>query len=420
MSQLKTIHVFWDHLSGGNPPEPFGVLYAQQSRGKEVFSFALNRRWLDNHPGQHLDPDLQLYAGQQFSSKGSFGLFLDSSPDRWGRKLMLRREAIQAAKTQTRPRTLQESDYLLGVYDETRMGALRFKLTPDGVFMNNDHQMAAPPWTQLRELEEASRHLEDEASASEHEKWLAALVAPGSSLGGARPKASVLAPNGELWIAKFPRRNDEWDTPAWEYATMRMARDAGLNVPDIRLELFSSAGSTFLSRRFDRRDGQRVHFASAMTMLAKEDGTSADDGTSYLELAEWIIQHGASPCEDLRELWRRIVFSIAISNTDDHLRNHGFLLEQDGWHLSPVYDLNPNPLGTGLALNITERDNRLDFSLAYEVAPFFRIDPKEASASVVRICAVVRNWRGYARQARISNASQEEMGPAFARAADEI
>lgn len=407
------MYVYWDHLSGGNASELLGVLAAQESRGKEVFSFEFDGHWLERHPHQLLDPDLQLYSGPQYPARGNFGLFLDSSPDRWGRKLMLRREAIRAKKAQERPRTLQESDFLLGVYDETRMGALRFKLSPESIFLNDDKQMAAPPWTRLRELEEASRHLEDETRSSDHEKWLAALLAPGSSLGGARPKASVLSPDGDLWIAKFPRKHDDWDTSAWEYVTMKMAKDVGINVPAFRLEKFSSLGSTFLTRRFDRRCGQRVHFASAMTLLAKSDGASAADGTSYLELAEWIAQYGSAPQEDLRELWRRAVFSIAVANTDDHLRNHGFLLDKDGWRLSPAYDLNPNPNGTGLALNISTDDNRLDFDLAREVAPYFRIKISDAQEIIKKVMTVVRHWQNYARQVGIPLAEQAEMAPAF-------
>ncbi len=409
MSAGKNILVYWDHLASS--PELFGVLTVQNIRNKEVFSFDFDESWLKRHPDYRcLDPELQFYGGTQFTGKVNFGLFMDSAPDRWGRKLMMRREAIRARKANEKPRVLLESDYLLGVYDETRMGALRFKLMETDGFLNDNAAMAAPPWARLRELEEASRNLENDTLTSDHEKWLAVLMAPGSSLGGARPKASITSPKGELWIAKFPSKRDVGNTSAWEYATMQMARDAGLNTPEVKLETFSRNGSTFLSRRFDRLNGQRIHFASAMTLLGKNDG---DSENSYLELAEFIVSQGASPKEDLAELWKRIVFSIAVSNTDDHLRNHGFLLTPHGWRLSPVYDLNPNPEGTGLSLNITEDDNSLDFELALEIAPYFRLNANEASTILRSIQQVVTNWRGYARRNGISNADMDQMAPAF-------
>ncbi len=413
MSTTKTIYVYFDHCV--QTPILLGALTAQQVRGKEVFSFEFEREWLKQHPGQSLDPDLQLYAGSQFSMKPNFGIFMDSAPDRWGRKLMQRREAYRARREGEQPRILTESDYLLGVHDESRMGALRFKTNPDGDFLNNDQTIAVPPWTRLRELEEASRHVDDDSTDSEREKWLAMLIAPGSSLGGARPKACVSAPDGSQWIAKFPSHKDTSNTSAWEFAVMRMAHDAGLNVPEIKLEHFSKYGSTFLAKRFDRNGSKRIHFASAMTLLGKTDGADAQQGESYLELAEYIIRYGSRPDEDLHELWRRIVFSIAVSNTDDHLRNHGFLLTESGWMLSPAYDINPNPQGNGLSLNITDTDNSLDFELAMEVAPFFRIGASEVKQILDKVTSTVAQWQRYATAAGIGHAEQEEMGSAFQR-----
>ena len=413
MNSSKKMFVYWSPLGDGNQPEFMGVLTAQNVRNKEVFSFEFDSEWLRSHQEIRLDPDLQHYAGLQYSTKMNFGLFMDAAPDRWGRKLMMRREAIRARKAAEKPRTLLESDYLLGVYDETRMGALRFKLSPEGRFQNDDMAMAAPPWARLRELEEASRHLEDDALGTEHEKWLAMLLAPGSSLGGARPKACIVSPDGDLWIAKFPAKNDVVNTSAWEYATMLMARDAGLDVPEVKKETFSAKGSTFLVKRFDRAGTRRIHFASAMTLLGKTDGMDADSGCSYLDIAEFIIQQSVQPQQDLHELWRRIVFSIAVANTDDHLRNHGFLFLGEGWRLSPVYDVNPNPQGLGLSLNISLDDNSLDFSLAREVAPFFRLKTQEANAILDNVRGVVANWRSYARRSGLDDDEMEMMASAF-------
>ena len=239
------------------------------------------------------------------------------------------------------------------------------------------------------------------------------LIAPGSSLGGARPKASVVDPQGNLWIAKFPSHNDTSNASAWEYATMMMARDIGLCIPEAKLENFSRYGSTYLVKRFDRQSGRRIHFASAMTLLGKTDGADAQSGSSYLELAEYMMRYGARPQEDLRELWARIVFSIAVSNTDDHLRNHGFLLTNSGWVLSPAYDINPNPRGYGLALNITEADNSLDFGLTREVAPFFRVNEKDAQTIIKKVCDIVSGWRSYADRTGIKKSEQDLMQNAF-------
>ena len=408
----KDIFVYFDHLSA-NDPVPLGVLSAQTIRGKELFSFAFDPAFLNQSAYSSLDPDLQFYAGPQFTDKTNFGLFMDSAPDRWGRKLMQRREALRAKRAGESPEKLMESDYLIGVFDETRMGALRFKSSPDGEFQNNDRLMAAPPWTSLRELESACRHVEREDTDGDHEKWLSMLIAPGSSLGGARPKANVSDPDGNLWIAKFPSHHDESNVSAWEYAVMLMARDAGLSVPECRLEKFSQYGSTFLVKRFDRKGQKRVHFASAMTLLGKTDGADAGSGVSYLELAQFLTQYGAKPQDDLPELWRRIAFSVAVSNTDDHLRNHGFLLSKQGWRLSPAYDLNPNPEGMGLSLNISDIDNALDFDLVLEVAPMFRLSTDDAKIMLKRIKNTVSQFSSYARRSGLSHAEQERMRSAF-------
>ena len=363
-----------------------------------------------------LDPDLQLYPGRQYldSTKSNFGIFLDSSPDRWGRQLMRRREAIRARQEGRTIRQLTEADYLLEVHDETRMGALRFKLEEAGKFVNHDSELPVPPWTSLRELESACRHYEEESlSDSEHEKWLTMLLAPGSSLGGARPKANIMDKDSNLWIAKFPSRADTGNIGAWEMVAHELARQSGLNLPECRIEKFSRNGSTFLTKRFDRKKDKRIHFASAMTLLGRTDGDNNATECSYLDLAQFIIQHGASPNEDLEELWRRIVFNIAISNTDDHLRNHGFLLTPQGWKLSPAYDINPNPGGHGLALNISTSDNSLNIDLALSVAPQFRVKMPQAKETVTKIGRIVSHWREIALKLKIHRAEIENMTPAF-------
>ena len=277
----------------------------------------------------------------------------------------MRRREAQVARTEGREeRRLLESDYLLGVHDGHRMGALRFRV--DGVFLDDNDELAAPPWTSLRELEHASLQLEreDVDEDPEYGRWLRMLIAPGGSLGGARPKASVLDEIGRLWIAKFPSRKDEDDVGAWEGVTHALAERAGVTTPSATVRQFASEHRCFLSRRFDRTSsGARLHFASAMTLLERNDGDGADEGATYLELADLLIRRGARTGADLEQLWRRIVFYVCVSNTDDHLRNHGFMLDKDGWVLSPAYDVNPNPHRWGLTLNISESDNAQDLDL---------------------------------------------------------
>lgn len=406
------------HWEGMDDPIFMGRLHAELLRGKEIFSFEYDEKWLQSVYAQVLDPDLELYAGLHFlnDEKPNFGLFLDSSPDRWGRILMRRREAALARKEGRRAQNLFETDYLLGVFDGHRMGALRFKLEKEGSFLNDNREMASPPWSSIPELEEISIRLEDDDVVNDPDylKWLSILVAPGSSLGGARPKASIVNPNGQLWIAKFPSRNDEMDIGGWEMVAYELATAAGINMAPCQARKFSSKHHTFLTKRFDRTaSGQRIHFASAMTMLGYIDG---QDGASYLDLVDFLTTYGANVDADLEELWRRIVFSICISNTDDHLRNHGFILSPKGWALSPAYDINPVETGTGLSLNISDSDNSLDLELAIEVCAFFRISEDRANKIIIEVTSAVKDWRKVANKHGISKAEQEMKSQAFSRA----
>lgn len=417
----REISVYAD-WPGMKTPTAMGTLRSELLRGKDLFSFEYDHAWLQSEYAQVLDPDLQLFSGLHYlndSEKYNFGLFLDSSPDRWGRVLMRRREAALAKAEQRPEQTLFESDYLLGVYDEHRIGALRFKLDINGPFLNANKKMAAPPWTSIRELEEISLKLEAD-NAPEHPQyldWLNKLIAPGSSLGGARPKASVMDNHNHLWIAKFPSGSDQMNVGGWEMVTCELAKSSGINMAESQAKKFSSKRHTFLSKRFDRTTkGERLHFASAMTMLDYTDGHSYKDGASYLELVEFIANNGANVTADLEELWRRIVFYICVSNVDDHLRNHGFLLTPGGWVLSPAFDINPIETGTGLSLNISESDNTLDLDLAMEVRAYFRLSAEKAAAIIAQVKNSVQNWRSVAQKYGISKAEQDEKARAFLRA----
>lgn len=392
----KTIYVFADWL-GLEKACLMGILRAAPSRGKEIFSFYYDPGWLKSGHAFSLDPKLGLVSGPQYPHKDrpNFGLFLDSSPDRWGRTLMTRREALLARKEKRNERRLLESDFLLGVFDGYRLGALRFKLDLNGPFLDNDHEFAAPPWAKLRELENASLQLEQvhAPDKKDYAKWLKLLIAPGGSLGGARPKASVIDEQGALWLAKFPSRGDDIDVGAWEYIAHQLAVKAGIEVTEARVGKFSSKNITFLTKRFDRSHGRRLHFASAMTLLEKVDGMGAEEGVSYLEIVEFVTQNGAQVKKDLAQLWRRIVFNICISNVDDHLRNHGFLLTHKGWRLSPAYDMNPVQDGEGLKLNISASDNAQDLALALSVAEYFRLKKPEVDQIMNEVLNSVRQWK---------------------------
>ncbi len=418
-NNFRKIYVY-AHWAGMREPLPMGELRAELIRGKEIFSFNYYNEWLKTNTSQNLDPQLYLFSGAQYATdeKPNFGVFLDSSPDRWGRMLMKRREAA-LARSENRPEiTLRESDYLLGVFDGHRMGALRFKEDPAGPFLNNNEDFAAPPWTSLKELEQISLRLEDEDSIDDpgYMKWLTMLVNPGSSLGGARPKASILDNSKKLWIAKFPGRSDTKDIGGWEMVANELARSAGINVAHSMVKSLSGRHHTFLTKRFDRNDtGERIHFASAMTMLGHKDGDSWREGASYLEIVDFLILQGASVDSDLQELWTRIVFNIMIANTDDHLRNHGFLLTKKGWILSPAYDLNPDETGTGLSLNVSLTDNALDPDLALEVIEFFRMDRKSGVKIIARLKESVSRWRRVAARYELPRSEEERMAKVFDR-----
>lgn len=416
MGEEKKIYVYAGFL---NRDELIGTIFVSQTRGSEIYSFEYDETWLKNERNFILDPDLQLYRGRQYvnGEKNIFGIFADSCPDRWGRLLMNRREAIRAKSAGEKPSKLYESDYLLGVFDEARMGGIRFKTEKDGNYLSDDAEFRTPPWVSLRKLEQASLAFEKNESGQE-DKWLRQLLAPGSSLGGARPKASVVDPDGQLWIAKFPSRHDDFDSGAWEMVTHDLAEMCGLDVPEAKTEKFSEKGTTFIVKRFDRSEGKRIHFSSAMTMLGRTDGAGSSSGDSYLDIVSFIRANGAETEKNLKELWMRMVFSMVVSNTDDHLRNHGFLLSEKGWVLSPMYDVNPDSFGEYLSLNVTADDSSIDLELAVETALYYGIKREEASDIIREICRTVDdNWRRLAKMQGIGREEIERMSNAFRIAA---
>ncbi|RZJ36591.1 MAG: type II toxin-antitoxin system HipA family toxin [Flavobacterium sp.] len=413
MANNKIDIYVYAHWKGMPEPQLAGILAAHIAKGKKTFSFEYEKEWLKSKQQVLFDPDIQFYGGPQYpAQKENFGIFTDSMPDTWGRTLMKRRAAQQAREKGEKPPTLHEIDFLLGVFDESRMGALRFKLEVDGPFLDDNNASPTPPWSSVRELQHAAKLLEDDDIKAD-QKWLAMLIAPGSSLGGARPKANVLDENKHPWIAKFPSKSDTIDKAAWELLAYELAVRAGINMAPCRIEKVTGNFNTFFTKRFDRENGERIHFASAMTMIGKNEDLIRDEAPSYLEIADFIQNNGTNINENLSQLWRRIIFNIAISNTDDHLRNHGFILTEAGWILSPAYDLNPSIDKDGLALNIDMNNNALDFELAKSVGEYFRLSDVQMETILQEVLQATSSWKTIAKEIGISRKEQELMENAF-------
>lgn len=407
------IYVFAD-WAALEQPSLVGVLSAPLAKGKKAFSFKYDKDWLKTDAQRLLDPDIDFYSGPQYpTNKENFGIFLDSMPDSWGKTLMKRRAAQDARAKNEKAETLYEIDYLLGVFDESRMGALRFKTDMEGPFLDNNDQNPTPPWSSLGELQEAVNQLENDEQSDAIRKWIAVLIAPGSSLGGARPKANILDAQKNLWIAKFPSKTDIVDKAAWEFLAYKLAIASGVEMAESKIEKISGQYHTFLTKRFDRDNSKRIHFASAMTMTGNTEDIIRDTSPSYLEIVEFIENYGVDVKTNLHQLWRRIVFNIAISNTDDHLRNHGFILTEKGWILSPAYDLNPSIEKDGLSINIDMDDNALNFDLAKSVGMYFRLSENEMETIICEVLSAVKDWKSIANKIGIKNAEIELMAGAF-------
>lgn len=400
------------------PMQRLGTL--AHDRGQVRFHY--DKAWLTQQDiAFAIDPQLTLDAGPFFPKPeaGNFGVFLDSSPDRWGQTLMRRREALQAKDEARSARTLYSWDFLIGVQDITRQGALRFRFPDSNTFLANE-ALAAPPVTSLAELSAIAKELTrkniDNLDQLRH--WLAVLVAPGASLGGARPKANFCDKGGALWIAKFPSAEDDRDIGAWEGVTWWLARQAGIDMPPAKVERLGQGGHhTFCVQRFDRigtageKQGKRRFYASAMTLLGKD----VSEGTSYLELAEFLARRGDPDHiqEDMEQLFRRVAFNVAVGNRDDHLRNHGFILGKRGWRLSPAFDVNPSIDKASHVLNIDDVDNRPSLDTVLETAAFYRLTPQRATDVIREVVAAVGDWKAVARRARIAAADIELSASAF-------
>ena len=387
-------------------PTLVGELSYESLRGTDSYGFCFNEEWLRTQGGLFLSEDLNNYSGVQYTTGSGdiFGCFSDALPDRWGRTLLNRREQILAQEEKRPLRRLTSFDYLLGIDDYSRMGGFRFKESADADFINSSPTLSIPPLTDIRALEATSKEVEQSEERNElpDKRWIVQLIQPGTSLGGARPKASVLDTDGSLCIAKFPSRKDDYDAELWEHLCYLLAKRAGITVAETRVLQTSETYHTLISKRFDRTEqGKRIHFASAMTLLGLHDGDNAMNGYGYIDIVEFIIRHCTDVESNLRELYRRVVFNICIGNSDDHFRNHGFLLTPKGWTLSPAYDINPT-LSKHQSLLVTSTSNEADLSLLREASEEYMLSKEIADTIIGEVCNVLKDWLSLATRQGIT------------------
>lgn len=386
-------------------PELVGELCYEKLRGSDSYAFQYDEHWLKGHAEVKLSEDINNYPGMQYTQPGQdvFGCFSDALPDRWGRTMLKRREQILASEEKRAVRSLSSFDYLMGIDDFSRMGGFRFKKELEGEFINVSASLKIPPLTELKDLLHASREIEksEEANVLPEKKWIAQLIQPGSSLGGARPKASVLDEKGNLCIAKFPSRKDDYDAGLWEHFSHLLAQKAGIEVAQTKVLGGLGKYHTFLSRRFDRKDeAKRVHFASSMSLLGLKDGDNAQGGYGYLDMVDFILQGCCDVEQNLQELYRRVAFNMCIGNSDDHFRNHGFLLTQKGWTLSPAYDMNPT-LNEYQSLLVNESSNKADISVLLDSCESYLIKKEIAANIIQEVQTAVSGWESLAVQLQI-------------------
>lgn len=410
---MKTIYVYAD-FDWLTTPMLVGELGYESLRGSDSYAFKFDDNWLRQYGSLFLSADINNYPGQQYTQPGRdiFGCFSDALPDRWGRLLLNRREQIMATEEQRPVRKLSSFDCLMGIDDFSRMGGFRFKTDQNGEFINCDSLLRIPPLTDLRSLVAASMEIEksEEQNHLPEKKWIQQLVHPGSSLGGARPKAGVRDLEGCLYIAKFPSRNDDYDVSLWEHLSHLLAKKAGVVAAETSIIPTGDKHHVLLSKRFDRTaDGRRIHFASAMTLLGLTDGSDAQTGNGYLDIVDFILQNCCKVEENLRQLYRRVAFNIAIGNTDDHFRNHGFLLTPQGWTLSPAYDMNPTT-NEYQSLLITSSTNKADLNILLEASEEYMIGKEEAARIIQEVAATVKDWRKMAATLGIAKREMELFG----------
>ena len=401
-----------------------GELGYESLRGSDSYSFKYDNSWLRQYGSLSLSADINNYPGWQYTQteRDIFGCFSDALPDRWGRLLLNRREQIIAAEEKRPVHKLSSFDYLMGIEDISRMGGFRFKASQDGEFINCENSLRIPPLTDIRTLVTASMEIEksEELNRLPEKKWLQQLVHPGTSLGGARPKAVVVNDEGRLCVAKFPSRNDDYDVGLWEHHSHLLAKEAGVIAAETGVVDTGGQYHTLFSKRFDRTaDGRRKHFASAMTLLGLTDGCDAKTGNGYLDIVDFILQNCCDVEANLRQLYRRVAFNIAIGNSDDHFRNHGFLLTPKGWTLSPAYDMNPT-LNDYQALMINSTTNQADLNILLDSSDEYMIGRKEAETIIEEVKSGVRQWKYIANRLGITKREMAVYEQVYQRALSNV
>ena len=402
--EMETLYIYADFDWLDNP-ELVGRLTYERLRGNGTYGFCFDDSWLKNHAGILLSEEIRNFSGFQYSQEDHvFGFVSDTLPDRWGRKLLYRKEQAEAEEERRPIRNLYSYDYLIGIDDYLRMGALRLKKDEDGEFLNSDDHLLVPPLTSIKELTIAAHEYEksDEANELPEKKWIRQLAHPGTSLGGARPKANVIDEDGHLWIAKFPSRKDLYDMALWEHFCHLLAKEAGITVAETDLITAGDDGyHALLSKRFDRtNDGKRIHFASAMTMTGLSDGDNFETGHGYLDIVDFIVEGCCDVDENLQELYRRVAFNICVGNSDDHFRNHGFLLTKRGWTLSPAYDINPTDSMTQ-SLLIDSNSNESSLQRLLDACDDYYLSFETAEQIISQVKTAVRNWNQLASELHI-------------------
>ena len=438
---MKTLYVYAD-FDWLDAPMLVGELGYESLRGSDSYSFRYDNDWLRQYGSLFLSADINNYPGQQYTqpNRDIFGCFSDALPDRWGRLLLNRREQILATEEQRPVRKLSSFDYLMGIDDYSRMGGFRFKepmeqrepssslewpsrdrgrrsQNKDGAFINSVKSLRIPPLIDIRALVAASMEIEksEEQNQLPEKKWLLQLVHPGTSLGGARPKASVMNDEGLLCVAKFPSRNDDYDVGLWEHHSHLLAKEAGVVAAETSVIETGEKYHALLSKRFDRTaEGRRKHFASALTLLGLTDGCDAKTGNGYLDIVDFILQNCCDVEQNLRQLYRRVAFNIAIGNSDDHFRNHGFLLTPRGWTLSPAYDMNPT-LNEYQALLINSTTNHADLQVLLDSSEEYMIGKDEAVYIIEEVKAGVKHWKSIATRLGIAKREMDVFEQVFQR-----
>lgn len=412
---MKRLYVYAD-FDWLDEAELMGELTCDTVRGNETYGFSFAIEWLAQHGDVFFGEDLRNYPGVQYTSpeKDIFSCFSDALPDRWGRTLLNRREQIVASEEKRPVRRLNSFDYLVGIDDESRMGGFRFSEIPGGKYINCDASLRVPPLANVCELMQAAHEIEasEELHVLPSKRWLMQLLRPGTSLGGARPKATVKDDDGNLAVAKFPSRKDDYDVALWEHFCHVMGRKAGINVADTHV-VSGGQYNILLSKRFDRTGaGRRKHFASALTLLGLNDGDNASTGCGYTDIVDFIVRCGCDVKNNLEELYRRVAFNIIVGNSDDHFRNHGFILTQKGWELSLAYDINPT-LCEEQSLLINRETNKSDLDILLKSAGEYMLSADVAARIIAEVKTSMKTWRGEAAKLKLSRRDADMFAPRF-------